>query len=152
MRILLYTDGSCYNTGIGGWAFVVVFPDEEGEWVAVIGSGATETTTSNRMELTAIIKGVEYITKIYPHCTSIDVYSDSKLTVDGATKWLDRWVEKGWKNAHRKPVKNQDLWEEWIRTRDAFKGEISLNWIKAHNGDKYNEIADKAASKARCSS
>ncbi len=134
-RVELYTDGACSgNPGPGGWGTILRFGDVEKEL-----SGGEAETTNNRMELTAVIKGLEALTRPCP----VTIYTDSKYVMDGATKWLEGWVKKGWKTASKKKVKNQDLWEilyQILKTHD-----ISWQWVKGHSGHPENERADALA-------
>tara|TARA_Y100000389_G_scaffold198247_1_gene234402 strand:+ start:2725 stop:3111 length:387 start_codon:yes stop_codon:yes gene_type:complete len=120
----IFTDGSCLNNpGNGGWAFVVIKNDK----IKVISSGAEKTTTNNRMELTAVIKALEHNKK-----KNVNLYSDSKLTINCA-KGI--WKRKA----------NLDLWKEY----DSVSSNVIINyvWVKAHNGNVYNELVDKLAHK-----
>jgi ribonuclease HI len=122
----LYTDGSCLKNpgGPGGWAFVSICHNEV-EWHV---SGGDKSTTNNRMELTAVIEGINFSSKY----TTMTIYSDSMYVINCAK---GTWQRK----------KNTDLWDLY---NDASKGKkINWIWVKGHNGDKYNEIVDKLARK-----
>ena len=137
-KVELYTDGACSgNPGPGGWGAVLRWNGHEKEL-----SGADAETTNNRMELTAVIRGLEALKK---SCT-VDVYTDSKYVQQGVTHWLAGWKAKGWKTAAKKPVKNQDLWQEL----DALlqKHEVLFHWVKGHAGHPENERADALATGA----
>ena len=133
--ITLYTDGACSgNPGPGGWACVLVYKDKEKEL-----SGGEKETTNNRMEMTAVIEGLKALKE---PCV-VELYTDSKYVLEGATKWLQGWQEKGWKKADKKPVLNVDLWQVLA---DLFAGhEIHWHWVKGHAGDPYNERVDALA-------
>ena len=89
--VTLYTDGACSgNPGPGGWACVLVYKGTEKEL-----SGGEPETTNNRMEITAVIEGL----KALKEPCAVDLYTDSKYVLEGATKWLAGWQEKGWKKA-----------------------------------------------------
>lgn len=136
--VRLYTDGACSgNPGPGGWGVVMRWNGHEKEL-----SGHEEDTTNNRMELTAVIKGLEALNK---PCT-VEVYTDSKYVQQGVTEWLAGWKAKGWKTAAKKPVKNQDLWQELDELQAAHK--ISYHWVKGHAGHPENERADSLATSA----
>ena len=134
-RIQVYTDGSARpNPGPGGWAVVVVNPNGD----PIIYRGHDPDSTNNRMELTAVIEALARI----PH--PIDLYTDSQYVKRGITEWIIKWKANGWMTAARKPVKNHELWialDELSSKRD-----VNFRWVKAHNKNKYNELADKIAS------
>ena len=123
--IEVYTDGSCLKNpdGPGGWGFVVVYPDT----YVIVDSGGDPSTTNNKMELTAIIEALKYIDKDKNDYT---IFSDSMYCINCATgKW--------------KRNKNLDLWKKYDT---EIKGKnIKFEWVKAHNGNKYNEMVDKIA-------
>lgn len=132
MKIELYTDGAAKgNPGRGGYGTILRFGKVEKEL-----SQGFRMTTNNRMELLAVIVGIEAITKnTYP----IHVYSDSKYVVDSVTKkWVNSWVIKGFKGK-----KNKDLWMRYLKA--AEKLEIHFHWIKGHNGHPENERCDQLA-------
>jgi len=135
VKILLFTDGACSgNPGKGGWAAIIKNEKE------VKISGAYEKTTNNRMELIALIKGLQNI-KVN---SSIDFYSDSQYIINALTKgWIKSWQNNGWKTANKKPVANKDLWEKVI----DLSGKVTLNpiWVRGHDGHHENEICDKMA-------
>lgn len=136
--VRLFTDGACSgNPGPGGWGVVMRWKDIEKEM-----SGHEEQTTNNRMELTAVIRGIEALKKP----SKVEIYTDSQYVQKGVSEWLDGWKKRGWKTADRKPVKNQDLWEEL----DALQGrhEISYHWVRGHAGHPENERADRLATAA----
>lgn len=121
--MLLYTDGSCLsNPGSGGWA-VCIIEDNGREFYL---SGNEKTTTNNRMELTAIIEGITCI-KDEKECI---IYTDSQLCINCAT---GKWKRKS----------NLDLWEKFDNI--SKNKNIKFEWVKAHSGNKYNEIVDKLA-------
>ena len=135
----MYTDGACSgNPGPGGWAAVLCYKDQEKE----LCGGAPETT-NNRMEITAVIEGL----KALKESCIVDLYTDSKYVLEGATKWLAGWQEKGWKKADKKPVLNVDLWQ--ILVPLLTEHEITWHWVKGHAGDPYNERVDILAVQQR---
>ncbi len=77
---------------------------------------------------------------------SISLYTDSLYIKYGITEWINKWKMNGWKTSNKKSVKNIELWKELDNA--ALQHEINWNWVKAHNGDKYNEEADILARKA----
>lgn len=134
-EVTLYTDGACSgNPGAGGWACVLVYGDKEKEL-----SGGEAVTTNNRMELTAVIEGL----KALKQKCAVQLYTDSKYVLEGATKWLAGWQEKGWRKADKKPVLNVDLWQILADLLNAH--EITWHWVKGHAGDVYNERVDALA-------
>ena len=132
--IYLYTDGaSSGNPGPGGYGVVLKCGGHEKEM-----SEGFSLTTNNRMELLAVIKGLEAIKW---ENAEVHVYSDSSYVVNAVNKgWLDGWVERGWKTADKKPVKNQDLWILLDELNSSLN--VEWNWVKGHAGVEYNEICD----------
>jgi ribonuclease HI len=125
---VIYTDGSCMpNPGPGGWGFVVLPFDsnDPNEWHV---SGGNDQTTNNRMELTAVIEALDFV----KNKNSYRIYSDSMYVIKCAQ---GIWARK----------KNIDLWRTYEKVSKNKK--IEWVWVKAHNGDKYNEIVDKLAKK-----
>ena len=102
-------------------------------------SGGAKETTNNQMELTAVIEGLSLLKK---PC-EVELFTDSKYVLEGATKWLDGWVQKGWKKADKKPVLNRDLWEKLIPLFN--KHAITWHWVKGHAGHPENERVDTMA-------
>ena len=138
-QVTLYTDGACSgNPGPGGWACVLLYKGTEKELF-----GGELETTNNRMELTAVIEGL----KALKESCSVELYTDSKYVLEGATKWLQSWEEKGWKKADKKPVLNVDLWQ--VLSGLLKQHEISWHWVKGHAGDAYNERVDALAVQQR---
>ena len=134
----IYTDGACSgNPGPGGWGAVLRFGDAEKEL-----SGSENPTTNNRMEMMAVIKSLEALTR---PCT-VDLYTDSKYVKDGIEQWMPNWKMRGWRTADKKPVKNADLWMEI--DRQINRHEVRLHWVKGHNGHPENERADSLATSA----
>lgn len=124
--IAVYTDGSCLgNPGPGGWAFIGL---DDKKVIKI--SGGEKHTTNNRMELLAVIKAIDHFRQRY---SSLVVYSDSNLTI--------KCAEGTWKRR-----KNLDLWNEYDRVSKF--NNIRFVWVKAHNGDKYNEMVDILARRA----
>ena len=134
--ITIYTDGACSgNPGRGGWAAIIL--DKNYKYYSV--SGGINNTTNNRMELMAPIMALKKIKKK----SKITIYTDSKYVKDGITDWIKKWKLNNWKNSNKKPVKNKDL---WIKLDNSCqKHEINWKWVKAHAGNKYNNLADELA-------
>ena len=130
-----YTDGACSgNPGPGGWGVVLQFGDHEREL-----KGGESDTTNNRMELTAAIEAL----KALKEPCHIALTTDSTYVKDGITKWLSNWKRNGWKTAAKKPVKNQDLWQQ---LEDCVaQHTVEWLWVKGHSGHPENERADTLA-------
>ena len=130
-----YTDGACSgNPGPGGWGVVLQFGDHEREL-----KGGESDTTNNRMELTAAIEAL----KALKEPCHIALTTDSTYVKDGITKWLSNWKRNGWKTATKKPVKNQDLWQQ---LEDCVaQHTVEWLWVKGHSGHPENERADTLA-------
>ncbi|QLE79727.1 ribonuclease HI [Francisella sp. Scap27] len=136
--IVAYTDGACKgNPGIGGWGAVLSYGDVSKEIY-----GAEEETTNNRMEIMAAIATLRALKKTHP----IKIYTDSKYLQNGINQWLKGWKANGWKTAAKKPVKNQDLWQELDEL--VQKNDVTWAWVKGHSGNAGNDKADELANKA----
>lgn len=136
-EIHIYTDGACSgNPGPGGWGAVI---HKDGAETQEIFGGIAETT-NNRMELTATIKGIE---TILADPSTAHIHTDSTYVKDGITLWVKNWQKNGWKTAAKKPVKNQDLWQDLVAVCD--KKPITWHWVKGHSGHPDNERADMLA-------
>jgi ribonuclease HI len=137
-HVQIYTDGACRgNPGPGGWAALLIAGATRKEV-----SGAESTTTNNRMELMAAISGLSALKR---RC-AVQLYTDSKYVLQGITEWLPRWKASGWRTAARKPVKNQDLWEQLDQAVAA--QDIEWHWVKGHAGESGNEYVDQLANSA----
>ena len=139
--VLLYTDGACSgNPGPGGWAYILQHPVTHKERVD---SGGQAHTTNNRMELCAVIQGLEALSRP----SRVELYSDSQYVLKGLREWMPGWKKRGWKTADKKPVKNQDLW----MALDTLKAihTIEFHWVKGHNNHPENERCDRLAVAAR---
>ena len=139
MKYIVYTDGACSgNPGPGGWGAVIFDKDKNQENI----SGKVKDTTNNRMELMAPIMTLKKIKTD----SEITIYTDSTYVKNGITNWIKRWEKNGWMSAKKKPIKNKDLWVTLSKLSE--EQNIDWKWIKAHTGNKYNEIADKLATNA----
>jgi len=137
-KVEIYTDGACSgNPGIGGWGAYLKYKDNVKEL-----SGFAENTTNNRMELIAAIEGL----KILKKSSKVNLYTDSVYLKDGITKWVFNWQKNNWKNANKKDVKNKDLWMQLLEVVN--KHDINWIWVKGHEGNIGNEIADNLATSA----
>jgi ribonuclease HI len=136
--IEIYTDGACRgNPGPGGWAALLRIGEHEREI-----SGAETLTTNNRMELTAVIRALEALKRP----VEARLYTDSEYVRRGVTEWLPAWKARGWRTAQRKPVKNQDLWQQLDERRLPHR--IEWHWVPAHAGVSDNERVDRLANEA----
>jgi ribonuclease HI len=131
----LFTDGACSgNPGPGGWGCILRFKGVEKEL-----SGGEPETTNNRMEMKAVISGLEALKR---SCT-VAVYTDSQYVQKGISEWIWGWKKRGWKTADNKPVKNADLWQELDALVRNHK--VTWHWVKGHAGHPENERADALA-------
>ncbi|WP_299268596.1 ribonuclease HI [uncultured Psychrosphaera sp.] len=136
--VQLFTDGSCLgNPGPGGYGALLIYNDSKKEL-----SQGYKKTTNNRMELLAVIKGLEALKS---SCT-LDITTDSNYVKDGITKWIINWKKNGWKTAAKQPVKNVDLWKALDEQVKEHK--ISWHWVKGHSGHPENELVDDLAREA----
>lgn len=142
--VIIYTDGACDpNPGVGGWAAMLMVKDRPDIEPKLI-SGGEADTTNNRMELTAAIKGLQLLKS---KCTVI-LHVDSEYVMNGFTKkWLEGWKKRGWKTADRKPVKNQDLWEQL--EAEVNRHDVKWYWVRGHHEDEWNHLVDEKAVEAR---
>jgi len=134
-KVTIYTDGSCEpNPGPGGWAALLLC--EEGERVL---TGGEYNTTNNRMELQAAIAALGAL----DNACDVEFHTDSTYLQQGITKWLPRWIQRGWRKSDRKPVLNADLWKK-LHALDS-KHDIHWHWVRAHSGDRHNSRVDRLA-------
>lgn len=135
-EIDLFTDGACSgNPGPGGWGAILRYQGREKAL-----SGGEAQTTNNRMELTAVIRGLEALKE---PCR-VRVTTDSRYVVDGIEKgWARSWRAKGWIKGDRKPALNPDLWGRLLDLLE--RHEVSFCWIKGHAGHPENERCDRLA-------
>ena len=137
----IFTDGACKgNPGPGGWGAILRMGNHEKEL-----SGGEADTTNNRMEMTAVIRALKALNE---PC-AVTIHTDSRYVIDGMTKWIEGWKRKGWLNASKQPVRNQDLWHDLIEA--VLHHQIERQWIKGHDGHPENERADQLASDAALS-
>ena len=135
-QVQMYTDGACSgNPGPGGWGTILRCRGREQE----LCGGAAETT-NNRMELTAVIRGLKALKK---PCR-VEIYTDSKYVVDGITKgWARSWQANGWRKSDKSPALNTDLWQRLLELCEIHT--VSFHWVKGHAGHPENERCDKLA-------
>lgn len=133
--VYIYTDGSCLNNpGPGGYGVILKYK----EHVKELACGYLQTT-NNRMEIMAVIAGLEQLKE---PC-NVTVISDSQYVKNGITSWIQTWKRNGWKTSNKQPVKNRDLWQ---RLDAACQNhELEWKWVKGHNGHPENERCDELA-------
>ncbi|MEI6665031.1 MAG: ribonuclease H [Chloroflexota bacterium] len=132
----VFTDGSCSgNPGPGGWGAVRVLDGE----VVDARHGDDPDTTNNRMELVAIAQGIEMIGP----GETLDVYTDSRLVVQTLTQWAAGWERRGWKRSTGE-VQNLELVQRAFSLAKS-RPHVRIQWIRAHDGSKWNEYADALA-------
>ena len=131
----MFTDGACRgNPGKGGWGVLLRYGETEKSL-----HGGETLTTNNRMELTAVIKGLEALNK----SCEVVITTDSKYVLSGITEWMDNWKKRNWRTAAKKPVLNVELWQQLDRLVSTHN--IQWNWVKGHSGHRENDIADELA-------
>ena len=135
-KVSIYTDGACSgNPGQGGYCAILIY-----NGIEKVVSGFEEHTTNNKMELLAVIKGLEALKE---PC-EVELYSDSQYVVDAFNKgWLENWVNKGFKLSDNKPVKNVELWQQLLDLKKIHK--INFIKVKGHSDNEYNNRCDKIA-------
>ncbi len=135
-KVYLFTDGACLgNPGPGGWAAILKYKDHYKEI-----SGGEDYTTNNKMELMAVIRGLQALNK---RCNVL-VYTDSKYIHDAVNKgWIDKWIRSKWITSAKSPVKNRELWEQLINLLK--KHNVQIKWVKGHSGHEENERCDVLA-------
>ena len=136
--VTIYTDGACSgNPGPGGWGALLIWRGVEQER-----SGGEAHTTNNRMEMLAAIRALQSLKRPVP----VILVTDSTYLKDGITKWMVGWKKNGWKTAAKKPVKNQDLWQELDAVLKHCQ--VEWKWVKGHAGHPENERVDQLAREA----
>ena len=134
--VTLYTDGACSgNPGPGGWGAILEYMGHEVEL-----SGGEKSTTNNRMELTAVIRGLQ---RLKEPCI-VELYSDSKYVIDGLQKgWAEGWKKWGWIKSDKKPALNPDLWEILLDLTHVHQ--MHYHWVKGHADNPKNNRCDQLA-------
>lgn len=148
----IYTDGSCLHkanitgsaTGPGGWAYVVT----DGNKILYANDGSEKDTTNGRMEVLAMANALHYLFYNKDHdvikkLSDIILISDSQYVINGLKTWLP-----GWKNKNFSGIKHPELWKKIDEFRQPFLSKLSYQWVKGHNGDPNNELADQLAQNA----
>jgi ribonuclease HI len=135
--VVMYTDGACKgNPGPGGWGVLLIAGGHEKELF-----GGERATTNNRMELTAVIRGLESLSR----ACDVEVWTDSQYVKNGIETWIHNWKRNGWKTADKKPVKNAELWRELEAA--AGRHRVRWHWVRGHNLHPENERADALANR-----
>jgi ribonuclease HI len=128
--VIIYADGACFNNpGPGGWGCHFSYKGHTRKLY-----GGHPDTTNNRMELMAVIKSLEALTR---PC-NVKIYSDSKYVIDGITKWIHNWKKRNWRK-----VKNIDLWVQLDNIQQMHN--VEWEWVRGHSGNHGNDLADKLA-------
>ena len=133
--VVIYTDGACKgNPGPGGWGALLEYDGRRKELF-----GGEPHTTNNRMELVAVIRALEALTRE----SDVALYTDSQYVKNGIEAWIHGWKRNGWKTSDKKPVKNEDLWRELDEL--AKRHRIRWHWVRGHDDNPGNERADELA-------
>lgn len=140
IEVQLFTDGACSgNPGPGGWAFILRHPSTGKE---IERSGGERLTTNNRMELMAVVKGLETLTRP----TTVELLTDSVYVGKGLTEWMPKWKANGWKRREKNKlveVKNEDLWRELDRLIAMHR--LKYTRVAGHSGHPENDRCDVLA-------
>ena len=135
-KVEIYTDGACSgNPGLGGYCAILIY-----KGVEKVVKGSEKDTTNNRMELLAVIKGLEALKE---PC-QVDLYSDSQYVVDAFNKgWIETWQQNNWRTSNKSDVKNVDLWKQLISLTQIHT--VNFIKVKGHADNEYNNKCDKLA-------
>ena len=145
MKVRIYTDGAARGNpdGPGGYGTVLEYVDSKGELHKKELSQGYKKTTNNRMELMAVIAGLEALNR---PC-EVELYSDSQYVVNAFNQqWIEGWLKKGWKRGKNEPVKNVDLWKRLLQAKEPHQ--VQFIWVKGHDGHPQNERCDHLATSA----
>jgi ribonuclease HI len=136
----LFTDGACSgNPGPGGWAFILRHPTSGKELER---SGGEPATTNNRMELTAVVRGLEALKRR----SRVELFTDSVYVGKGISEWLAKWKANGWRRKDGKKlvaIANEELWRELDRL--LAKHDVRYTRVAGHSGHRENERVDELA-------
>ena len=148
MSYQLYTDGATSKNGtkdaIGGWAYIALKDDK----IIDLKAEQLSPATNNICELTAILKGCEFLLPQLETFDIIEVYSDSAYCINCVNQhWYGKWRQNGWINSSKQPVKNKEIWEQLI----PFFDDPRFRWIKVkgHADNKWNNLVDRLAVDAK---
>ncbi len=145
MKVKIYTDGAARGNpdGPGGYGTVLEYVDTRGELHTKELSQGYKKTTNNRMELMAVIAGLEALNR---PC-EVELYSDSQYVVNAFNQhWIDGWLKKGWMRGKNEKVKNVDLWKRLLAAKEPHH--VKFVWVKGHAGHPQNERCDALATGA----
>lgn len=145
MFVKIFTDGAARGNpeGPGGYGTVLQYVDPKGQLHEREFSAGYKKTTNNRMELMAVIVGLEALKK---PC-DVEIISDSKYVTDAFNQhWIEGWLKRNWKNSAKQEVKNIDLWQRLLRAKQAHN--VKFTWVKGHAGHPENERCDVLATTA----
>lgn len=145
MFVKIFTDGAARGNpeGPGGYGTVLQYIDSKGELHEREYSAGYKKTTNNRMELMAVIIGLEALNR---PC-EVEIISDSKYVTDAFNQhWVDGWLKRNWKGSSNNPVKNVDLWKRLLKAKASHQ--VKFTWVKGHAGHPENERCDKLATTA----
>lgn len=135
--VRMWTDGACKgNPGRGGWGVLMKYGTHSKEIF-----GGERETTNNRMELTAVIRGLQALTRP----SRVELHVDSQYVMKGMTEWIHGWKRNGWRTAAKKPVANAELWRELDEL--ITRHDVTWTWVRGHAGDPGNERADELANR-----
>ena len=142
-KIIVFTDGASRgNPGPGGWAAILAFVTK-GKYEIVELGGRKGNTTNNQMELTAVIKALEFISKSKNKNQEIIIHSDSSYLINGITKWIFSWLKNNWTTSLKENVLNKKMWQKILKLAKGRK--IEWKYVGGHVGISANERADKIA-------
>lgn len=145
MFVKIFTDGAARGNpeGPGGYGTVLQYVDTKGQLHEKEYSAGYRKTTNNRMELMAVITGLEALNR---PC-EVEVISDSKYVTDAFNQhWIEGWLKRNWKNSAKEPVKNIDLWKRLLKAKEPHQ--VTFTWVKGHAGHPENERCDTLATTA----
>lgn len=136
-QVEIYTDGACSNNpyGNGGYGTIIVDREERREL-----SGGFQHTTNNRMEMMAVIAGLEALEE----ACAVTLYSDSQYIVNSINKaWVYRWKANNWMRNKKDPALNVDLWKRVLNLCETHN--VTFQWVRGHSGHPENERCDQLA-------
>jgi ribonuclease HI len=138
-KIIIYTDGAARgNPGPSGFGAKITLGDK----VKELGGYGGDKGTNNQMELAAPIEALKFLQD--KNLTGeIEIFSDSKYVINGVNSWILNWVKNGWKTANKKPVLNQELWQELHKLNQYFKPK--WHYVEGHSGHPENDRVDEIA-------
>ena len=141
----IFTDGACSgNPGNGGFGIVIV----NGKTITEYQSKCFHNVTNNQMELSAIITALKLL-KHNNVTGNVTLYSDSEYCVNSITKWLNTWIKNNYNIGSKKEIKNIPLWEEFRKLRDSINCKVEYLWVKGHENNEFNNLADQNAVSAK---